>query len=181
MRCPQCAAAERVTHYCEMLQAQQFPHMIFWTEAGLISKMLFKATVPSDQFWLNQNQLSQLDQNTTEFEFWQGQDDNDDPTISDSESEDEDTKARRLERENFGLDDVKEVEGVLLVVDRCEGDGITNVTRRAADEYQPGGVLLVALETFVKPIAEAFGSVTIRDARYCIGVQSWSTADLLTQ
>lgn len=138
--------------------------MIFWTETGLISKILIKPALPSEQFWLNQNQLSNLDQNGIEIEQWYGQDDNDDPVISDSESEDEEAKAKRIERENFGLDDVKEVEGVLLVVDKVDCDGVL-VSRRAADEYQPGGNLLVALETFVKPIAEAFGTVTIRDAR----------------
>lgn len=147
--------------------------MIFWTETGLISKLLIKAAVPTDQFWLNQNQLTQLD-SSTEIDQWLGQDDNDDPTISDSESEDEETKAKRLERENFGLDDVKEAHGVLLVVDRCDGDGIQTLTRRAADEYQPGGSLLVSLETFTKPIAEAFGSVNIRDARCILVLYCWT-------
>ena len=36
----------------------------------------------------------------------------------DSESEDDETKKKREERENFGQDDIKEIEGVLLIVDK---------------------------------------------------------------
>ena len=175
----------------------QFPHMIFWTETGLISKILIKAGTPSPQFWLNQNQLSQLNDGKTEIEFWKGQDEADDPVISgtpgtvicgflfdvcilsfislDSESEDEETKAKRLDRENFGIDDIKEAEGVLLIVDKVDSCSDITLSRKAAEEYQPGGELLIALETFVKPVAEVFGSVVVRDSRYeCYSTTSGS-------
>lgn len=76
-------------------QPVQFSHMIFWTEDALIKKILFKVGPPTDQFWLNQNQLSLLPDDQ-DIEIWQGQQELDDPILTDSDSEDEETKRKRI-------------------------------------------------------------------------------------
>jgi hypothetical protein len=79
-------------------QPQQYAHMIFWTEDARIRKIIIKQTVPDEQFWLNQNQLSLLPEDV-DIEMWSGEQDADEPVISDSESEDEEVVKKRLGNE----------------------------------------------------------------------------------
>jgi hypothetical protein len=50
-----------------------------------------------------------------------------------------------IERENFGKDDIKETDGVLLAVDSL-GSDVKVLEQRSAEEYQPGGQLLITLQ-----------------------------------
>ena len=123
----------------------QLPHMIFWNSEAQIRKILIKQAIPERTFWLNAVQLNDIPEDI-EIVPWYGENETDEPVLSDSEEEEgeeaEVARQKKLDRENFGKDDVKEVDGLLLSVDALDEEE----RRSSATEYQPGGQLLVSVQ-----------------------------------
>lgn len=88
-----------------MNNPKQFPHVIFWTPAGLIRKILINQGVPKPAFWLQQNQMSALVDEDM-IEYWPGE--VDDPSLedfpSDSDSDDESGSDEDGDDDDNGLD-----------------------------------------------------------------------------
>lgn len=150
-----------------MAQPQQYPHMIFWTPAGLVSKILIKNTEPSRDFWLAQSQIDLLDDNA-ELEMWPGElvhdeeidtdtdsdDDGDGDDVSSVDSDiDRKIQMEKLQREKkakkrrkvdkiFGTKDVRDFMGASLGVVSTSPEGIN----MEAVEYVPGGQLTITLQ-----------------------------------
>jgi hypothetical protein len=149
-----------------MTQPQQYPHMIFWTPAGLVSKILIKNKEPSRDFWLARNQADLLDDNA-EIETWPGElvldEEIDTDSDSDGDGDDESTSVKtdidrkimieKQQREKaakkrkkvdrfFGINDIRDFSGASLGVVSTSPEGI-NVE---AVEYIPGGHLTISLQ-----------------------------------
>jgi hypothetical protein len=150
-----------------MAQPQQYPHMIFWTPAGLVSKILIRNTEPSRDFWLAQSQVDLLDDNA-EIETWPGElvldeeIDTDSDNDVDGDGDDESStntdidrkiimekqqreraaKKRRKVDRFFGINDVKDFSGASLGVVSTSPEGIN----MEAFEYVPGGHLTISLQ-----------------------------------
>ena len=149
--------------------AVQLPHMIFWTEDGLIKKLLFCKDTPDKHFWLTMIQLGQLPEDELVM-TWPGETDNGDDIESDSDSDAEDDDGEFDEEDDFGKDDIREVKGAtvgVIMVDK-EGDKV-----EATEYIAGGGTLVITLQSIFEPIAEAFVSVNLKEQQYDLyGTQS---------
>ncbi len=123
-----------------------FPHIIHWSPGGLIKKLLIKNEIPKSASWLAQSQMVLVREKM--LDFWSGDiaDDEELPE-SDEDQEDGDEEDRDKNKiasrdDPFYKDDVKEHQGVSLLVTHVNTFG----ERIAATEYNPGGVLYVKLQ-----------------------------------
>lgn len=127
-----------------------FPHILHWSPGGLIRKILIKNEVPKNAFWLAQSQLVLVSDQM--LDLWNGDVSDEDIPESDEEEEDEGddgddrdkekVKELKAKDDPFYKDDVKEYEGVNLMVTHVNTFG----ERIPATEYNPGGVLYVKLQ-----------------------------------
>ena len=148
-------------------QCSHFPHMIFWTPDGLIKRILIQNVVPDQSFWLTDAQVGVIDDspaqpwpgmNALEEEF-ESDNESDSEAESDSESEEEEEQ----EIVDPGLYDVRDKNGVAVsALSYVASKG----TQRMSDEYSPGGILVVSIQSTVTPIAEAFVSVQQKKTQY---------------
>jgi hypothetical protein len=126
-----------------------FPHVIHWSTSGLVKKLLLKNQIPKNAFWLAQSQLVLVSDKV--LDIWNG-DISDEEEIPDSDEEEEEGDEEERDKEKlkelkakddpFYKDDVREHNGVSLVVTHVNTFG----ERIAATEYNPGGVLFIKLQ-----------------------------------
>jgi WD40 repeat protein len=154
-------------------EPQQFPHIFFWTPEGLIKKILIRKTIPKPNFWLMQTQLNYI-KDDDDMEIWSGEvsdieeDENGDD--SDTESEHEDTldelsvtSGKRKDAYAILIaDDVRELKGITLRVIHIGSEG----EQSEATEYNPGGFLIVSIQSTEQPISDAFLDAMAKSTRY---------------
>ena len=154
----------------------KFPHILYWSPEGLITKILIRKGIPKFSFWLTQSQLGLLKNIESEYEVWTGELSDDEPEISEDErnSDDEDelddedetrkntkkNKKNEANRTEF-TDDLKEYKGVLLQIMAISPSG----EKLVATEYNPGGHLFISLKATERQVQEAFISGTVKDSR----------------
>lgn len=96
-------------------EAAQLPHMLYWSEGGLIKKILFAKQTPDDHFWLTSAQLGQLPEEEM-VTTWLGETDTGEDIDSDSDSDADDDEDDYEEEDDFGKDDVRELKGATVGV-----------------------------------------------------------------
>lgn len=153
----------------------KFPHVLFWSPEGLITKILIQKGNPKTSFWLAQSQLGLL-RNDNAIDIWTGELSDDEPEISederksDNEDEDEDDEEEKLkkkkkqqQRKNQAEfpDDCKTYKGVMIQITSISPSG----EKLVATEYNPGGNLIISLKNVERPVQEAFVSATIKETR----------------
>ena len=154
-------------------ETTQLPHMVYWNEQGLITKILFHKQTPDEHFWLTNSQLGQLPDDELVM-TWQGETDSGEDIESDSDSDAEDDDAEFEEEDNFGKDDIREVKGATVGVIQMNKD---NEKVEATEYIAGGGSLVITLQSIFIPIAEAFVSVQFKEQQFdSYGTQSGDRA-----
>jgi hypothetical protein len=134
-----------------------FPHIIYWTPIGLIKKILIQQKKPLLSFWLAQNQYS-LAQDDSLLDVWDGEVDdvdvNSESTIEDNNNNDatnEDDDIAMFEKketaaiEKTFIDDVRDLDGVRLVVIALNDNG----DQMEAKDYLPGNELIFSVQVLL--------------------------------
>lgn len=146
-------------------KAIQFPHIFFWTPAGLIKKICIEMKTPKDTFWLSADQTKYLPANTA-LETFPGENDNDPDIPSDSDDEEEaDDDDDMTGKKKFGDDDVRDRDGfsIQIIGEDEDGDPIPAV------EYVPGYRLAFQIESVAGILVdEVYIAVYAYDSLYDI-------------
>lgn len=131
-----------------MYEPAKFPHIIYWTTTGLIKKILIRQDNPRPGFWLAQNQLTWV-ANDSNLDIWSGElsdEDNfeeDQASDEDMDGEDEEDAPKKQEKiDTSRVGDIYEQNGVFINVLKVGKYG----EKDSAVEYQPGGSLIVKIE-----------------------------------
>jgi len=141
----------------------QVPHIIFWTPHGLVKKIILRIITPPPSFWLTQEELGGLGQETV-LEVWPGELDpdiemDDSESEGDEDDEDEDTddegvqeeeavidgeagRSKKKKKNKNGSDDVRVIDGVSVGAIVADKEGNPSET----DEYIPGGSLVISIQ-----------------------------------
>jgi hypothetical protein len=130
----------------------QFPHMIYWTPDGLIRKILIRKETPHTQFWMTQKQLGLLDEDEM-VETWPGENATLDEIDSESEEEAEEgdgdgEDGLDINDDEFGKDDLREVDGATVLVTAVDKHGIQST---ATEYVAGGGTLVITLQVSPQP------------------------------
>ena len=148
-------------------QTLQFPHMIIWDFNGLIKRILMRRAPPDPSFWLTAEQLSQIDGLAVEGWFGEGakeetfESDNESDSDADMDDDDSSSDEEGKEDDPIDKDDVRDKEGAAIsAVVLLKGK------RTLASEYNPGGKLVISLQSIITPIAEAFISIQQKSTQF---------------
>jgi hypothetical protein len=153
-----------------MYEPAKFPHIIYWTTTGLIKKILIRQDNPRPGFWLAQNQLTWV-ANDSNLDIWPGElsdEDNfeeDQASDEDIDGEDEEDAPKKQEKiDTSRVGDIYEQDGVFINVLKVGKYG----EKDSAVEYQPGGSLIVKIESSEYYIEEAYLAAYVKDSAYDI-------------
>lgn len=152
-----------------MYEPSKFPHIFFWTTTGLIKKILIRNETPRPGFWLAQNQLTWISSDKN-LDIWPGElsdDDEDfeamaDDSDDDDDDDDEDEKEKKEKVDLSRAGDVYEKDNVLIDVVRV----LTNGSKESATEYNPGGSLIVRIQSMEYLLEDAFLDAFVKDSRF---------------
>ena len=147
----------------------QFPHVLFWTPDGLIKRILMRRRAPDPSFWLSPDQLTQAP--GILMEAWAGEGAAEE--IFESESETDSEEEQETDEESSSSEEEEVEEEPIDKYDVREKDGAAisailflKEKQSQADEYIPGGELVISLQSIITPISEAFICVQQKSSQY---------------
>ena len=136
----------------------QYPHMLFWSPEGVITKIIIRQFVPQETFWMTGDQMQYLGDDVS-YEVWPGELDDvvvDDDSDSDASSNDEEPV------DPLTLGDVHELNGLSITAVYTDSKGV----RTVPTEYIPGGMLTIQIASQDVFISEAFLDVMRVDTQF---------------
>lgn len=147
-------------------RALQYPNIIFWSPEGLIRKLCIQKLIPDWTFWLTKQEQLRLknvkvDAFPGEMEVIAMDSDSEDSSESDIDSKVTEDSFDDPFEHPFFAGDKRFISGARLLILTLDPTG----NPANATEYSPGGTLYFKLQSGYEPIAEAFITVCLKDAK----------------
>ena len=131
---------------------KHFPHMLYWTKAGLIKKILLRNMIPSRNFWLAESEMDFLEEGF-KIVTWPGELDSSESVDTDSHDDDDST--------SYNNDKVK--ESTLNADIKFGYDGKLSRKNNLEDKISEEKILKIGRRKSLKLEKKSFGEDDVRE------------------